>query len=180
MVLGDRNPNRTSLGQRENSLTHTHTRWKAEDSVGCRTRLQMYYAWDEEVSLSLPWPPAPCTHMATPLLPISFSQIEGNPPADLYVLISASERVKACFSLSYLMPKSSRRGLYWYDMDWESISVQKSWRWQEYYSSLDYMLSPATINSWQRRRIYKPRDTHVYTPKLKWKKDFPAEGCILA
>lgn len=54
MVLGDRNPNRTSLGQSKNSLTHTHTWGKAEDSVGFRTRLQMYYAWDEEVSLSLP------------------------------------------------------------------------------------------------------------------------------
>lgn len=54
MVLGDRNPNRTSLGQSKNSLTYTHTWGKAEDSVGFRTRLQMYYAWDEEVSLSLP------------------------------------------------------------------------------------------------------------------------------
>lgn len=126
MVLGDRNPNRTRLGQRENSLTHTHTWGKAGRSAGCIARPQMY-AWNEEV-FHCPYHLAQYTHMPTTLLPISFSQIEGNPPADLYVPISPPERVKTCFFSSDLKLKNPRKGIYWYNMDLESIPVQKSWR----------------------------------------------------
>lgn len=177
MVLGDRNPNRTRLGQRENSLTHTHTWGKAGRSAGCIARPQMY-AWNEEV-FHCPYHLAQYTHMPTTLLPISFSQIEGNPPADLYVPISPPERVKTCFFSSDLKLKNPRKGFIGIIWIWSPYLYRKAGGWQEYHSSLDYMCSPGTINSGWGGGIYKPRETPVYTPKLKRKKDFPAERCTL-
>lgn len=101
MVLGDRNPNRTSLSQSKNSLIHTHTWGKAEDSVGFRTRLQMYYAWDESLH-HCPDPQHVCIHTATPLLPISFLRLKAIHLL-IYMFQFQYHRVKTCFYLSYLM-----------------------------------------------------------------------------